>query len=154
MKTSTYAQQANDFLEATNTSLTIAFSHKGKHFEEDKEDRNIYNVKLSNKKHTYCFTFGDSINNTRQMQNARTQAEMLKYKPTKYDILACLNVSYEDDFKGFCDEFGYEQYDYDNEVNNFLNESAFVTFKAVQKETENLKLLFSSDELEMLQEIQ
>lgn len=153
METSTYTEQANDFLKATNTSLTITFSHKGKHFEGDKKDRNIYNVKLSNKKHTYCFTFGDSINNTQKMESAKSQSEALKYRPTKYDVLACLNVDYSTDFKDFCDNFGYERHDFDNEANNFLNESAFVTFKAVQKETENLKLLFSEDELEMLSEI-
>lgn len=153
MKTSTYTQQANDFLKATNTGLSITFSHEGKHFEDDKEDRNIYNVKLSNKKHTYCFTFGDSIYNTHKMKSAKSQSEALKYKPTKYDILACLNVDYSRDFKDFCDNFGYEQYDFDNEANDFLNESAFVIFKAVWKETENLKLLFSDDELEMLSEI-
>jgi hypothetical protein len=44
-------------------------------------------------------------------------------------------------------------HDFENNKNNFINESAFVIYKAVQKETENLKLLFTEEQLEELNEI-
>lgn len=153
METS-YEKQAKEFLEKTNTKLTIAFSHKGKHFAGDKEQRNIYNVKLSNKNHTYVFQFGDSINNTRLYETAKSIAEQSKYRLKPYDILACLQIDYSEDFTDFCSEFGYEEHDFDNKKNSFLNEESFTTYKAVQKESDNLKILFTEEELELLHEIQ
>lgn len=39
-----YINQAIEFLNKTNCKLTIEFSHNGKHFEDDKSNRDIYNV--------------------------------------------------------------------------------------------------------------
>lgn len=148
-----YTEQAENFLNATNTKLSITFSHKGKYFQDDKEERNIYSIKLQNNKHTFVFNFGDIINNTRGLENAKSLNEQKKFKPTKYNVLVCLNVDYSTDFQDFCSNYGYEENDFDNKKNNFINESAFLTYKAVQRETENLKMLFNDDELELLSEI-
>jgi hypothetical protein len=149
-----YTEQAEEFLNKTQTKMSISFSHKGKHFQDDKEERNVYVIKLQNDKHTFVFNYGDSINNTKRLENAQNLKEKTEYKPTKYDVLACLNVDYSEDFEDFCSNFGYEENDFDNKKNNFINESAFVIYKAVQKETENLKLLFSEEEIELLHEVQ
>lgn len=63
--------------------------------------------------------------------------------PSEYRILCCLSV-FDGDFKDFCGDFGY----------NEDSIKALKTFKAVQEESNNLKMLFSDVELEQLAEIQ
>jgi len=53
----------------------------------------------------------------------------------KYDV---------EDFKFFCDSFGYDE----------DSIKAEKTYKAVLKEYENMKMLYSDKELETMQEIQ
>lgn len=143
METLTYKQQAKKFLKDTKTNISIIFLRKGLHFEGDTEQRNIYNVTLLNDKHTYSFNFGDSIHNTEK-----------GIKPTIYDVLSCLNIDYSEDFKDFCENYGYDACDEDNWDGNFINESVLRIYRSVKKETESLKKLFTEDELEMLHEIQ
>lgn len=64
--------------------------------------------------------------------------------PTAYDILACLDVLYEDNFKDFCTSYGYEV----DSIN------ALKTFEAVKEQDRNLRKLFDRSELETLAEIQ
>ena len=78
-----------------------------------------------------------------QKDYASIQDEEIK-KPTAYDILACLDVMYEDSFEDFCDSFGY-----DSDSISALN-----TYESVKEQSESLKDMFSEEELEMLHEIQ
>ncbi len=149
-----YNKEAIKFLYDTKTTLKISFSHKGKHFDGDTQARNIYTVLLTNANHSYRFNFGDSINNTEKLEHWKTKlSQRHKYKPNAYSILACLQVNYCDTFEDFCNEFGYEGCDPDNFDGNFINESTMRTFRAVQEETENLKQLFTEQQLEDLHEI-
>lgn len=63
MKTeiSTYEQQAIDFLQATGTTFEAKFLRNGKHFEDDKESRDIYEITLRRGNRIYTFNFGQSI---------------------------------------------------------------------------------------------
>lgn len=64
-----YIKQAQDFLDETNTTLTLEFKEYNTYFPKDKEKRNIWNVTLENKCHRYTFTFWDSIHNTKSIKD-------------------------------------------------------------------------------------
>ena len=56
-----YQQQANDFLAITGTTLTVTFLKHGKHFTDDKEERDVYECELKRGNRSYKFKFGQSI---------------------------------------------------------------------------------------------
>ena len=91
---------------------------------------------MSNDRHEYEFTFGQSVNGTEKHQ-----------KPTAYDILSCLTTYDVGTFNDFCDNFGY----------NNLKLSEYPNIKkiynSVISEYNDLKKLFTDDELEKLSEI-
>lgn len=64
-------------------------------------------------------------------------------KPNEYDILACLDVLYEDTFEDFCLSYGYST----------DSIKALKTFDAVREQDRNLKKLFNFKDLELLADI-
>ncbi len=173
METLDYQQQALDFLTATGSTIEIKFSHYGKHFDGDKEDRDIYDVKISRGKRSYSFKFGNSLNDSgfyytvgrrkvdldRSLLDKKDLMFRIKMKdhsfvsnidkihrpiaPTEYSILACLQKYEAGTFENFCGDFGYDEY----------SRTAEKTYKAVVKEFDKLSALFNYAELEQLQEI-
>lgn len=166
-----YIKQAIEFLNKTNSQLSIEFSHNGKHFDDDKSNRDIYNVTLSRGQRSYKFKFGQSIMNSQYYQDrvikgrtyttdgkARTGNysinDLNKYdlymklikgtKPSEYDILSCLTTYDPDTFENFCSEFGYDT----------DSKKAEKTYNAVKDEFMNLCALFNDSELDLLREIQ
>lgn len=148
-----YELQAMQFLIDTKTDIEIKFLRKGRYFEGDKEVRNIYAVILKNDNHEYYFQFGDSIHNTEQMDKVWKPNQKNKFKPKAYSVLSCLNIDFSEDFKDFCDNFGYSACDKDNFDGNFINEASMKVYRAVQEETKNLQLLFNEEQQEKLHEI-
>jgi len=65
------------------------------------------------------------------------------HQPSAYSLLACISVSYCEDFNDFCCEFGY-----DNDSISALN-----TWKEVRRQDIELQKLYDEKELEMLHEI-
>lgn len=132
-----YEQQAIDFLESTGTKLELLHIAYDKYFYDDKERRDIYKFTLTRGKRSYTARFGQSIANTGQV-------------PSAYDVLACLGSYYPDDFKDFCDEFGYE-------VDQYEDRAKYKAVKAIHKaclrEQSGMNMLFSEQELEQLAEI-
>ena len=63
--------------------------------------------------------------------------------PTAYDVLSCLTKHEINDFDDFCDEFGYDT----------DSRKAEKIYKAVVEEWKNVKILWSDEEIEELQEI-
>lgn len=53
-----YEKQANDFLAKTSSTISIEFKRYGKHFVNDKEERDIYTVTLKRGSRSYTFDFG------------------------------------------------------------------------------------------------
>lgn len=127
-----YDKQADKFLKDTKTKLTIRYLKHDKHFEDEENTRDIYNITIKNPKGEYTFKFGNSISDT--LENK---------EPKPYNVLACLTTYDPEDFKNFCDSYGYEE----------DSRKAERTYKAVVEELENLKRLFTIEELEQLGEI-
>lgn len=170
METTNYNKQAEDFLTACNTTITIKFLRNDYHFEGDKDKRDIYLITLTRGNRRFVFAFGQSIMNSQYYQdiNIKERTYTLNggyrtgnYKildidryqsfiklikgtlPTAYDILACLTKYDPGTFEDFCDNFGYDR----------DSRSAKKTYKAVVKEWNNVSKLFNDSEIELLQEI-
>lgn len=127
-----YKERAIAFLQWANTTFTAEFKEHSTYFDDDKEQRDIYTIVLKNATHRHRFTFGQSI-------SASLKGEL----PTAYDVLACIQKYEVGTFDDFCSDFGY-----DND-----SRKAYKTYKAVLKEWKNIELLFTPEQLEILQEI-
>ena len=167
---STYEQQAIDLLNQLNLTFKAEFLKHGKHFEDDKQTRDIYKITLQRAGREYSFNFGQSINCSgvykvknypkykdkcwRDMTSALNELGYSErsniYRnpnfsaPSAYDVLACLQKYDVGTFENFCSEFGYD----------VDSRKAEKIYKAVCDEFTNVERLFSPDEIEILQEIQ
>ena len=59
-----YEKQATDFLEKTGCKMTITYKENRKYFPNDKETRDVYEVKIERGSRVWKFKFGNSINNS------------------------------------------------------------------------------------------
>jgi|WetSurMetagenome_2_1015567.scaffolds.fasta_scaffold25323_3 hypothetical protein len=129
---SEYDKQANKFLKDTNTKFSIKYIKHDKYFPDDKEARDIYRFKFVKDGKVYSGTFGQSINGS-----------FKKEIPSAYDVLSSMTKSDVYSFEEFTSEYGY----------NSEEKSSKKIYKAVQKERENLKRLYSEEELNQLADI-
>jgi hypothetical protein len=113
-------------------TLTIKDVQYKKYFPEDKQPRYVFKLQLKRRGNgSYTFNFGQSI---------AAGAE----EPTLTEVLECLQKYDVGDFEEFCSTFGY-----DND-----SRTAERTYKAVCKEYEAMSRLFTSEELELLNNIE
>ena len=127
---SAYDYKAKKFLDETNTRFSTEYAEFGLYFETDTDKRAIFNVILENSRGSYGFRFGQSI----------VKGET---PPTAYEVLACLTAYDVGSLANFCADFGYNT---DSVIAN-------KTHEGVTAEYENLKRIFSEDELLKLGEI-
>lgn len=133
---SEYEKMAEDFCKKYNVKMTISFKKYDRYFHADTESRNIYRIRIDRDHKTYSFNFGDSIINTK-----------IGKRPTKYDVLACLQKYDVGSFDDFISEYGCV-------IENAGDyHKVFKTYKACCKEYKNVNRLFS-DCMEELAEIQ
>lgn len=170
MKLSEYERQAIDFLAKTNTDIDIQYLKTGKHFEDDKVERDIYKVTFTRGNRSFSLQFGQSLANSKKWrdrlngnifllngrgENNRFRVVSDEYlndfcdvipgeEPTAYDILACIQKYDVGTFKDFCGEFGYDE----------DSRKAEKIYKAVLQEFNNVQKIWSDEEIEELQEIQ
>lgn len=171
-----YEKQAQDFLDKTSATLTVEYSHTGKHFDSDTEERDIYNCTLKRGGRSYKFTFGQSIANSgfyytkgkrkinidRKHLDRKDLVSFIKrtdwdflnngksdiiHKPKKPTVYDILACLTKYDPETFEDFCRALGYDTDSR-------SAKKTYKAVVKEYLNVCKLFTDEEIEDLQEIQ
>ncbi len=135
---SEYQQQAVNFLLESETTCEIKSIGLRNPNWDSKRDVNAYRVTLSNKRHTWSFDFFDSIKNTEDKKSASLDF---------YSVLACMGHYTPESFDEFCSNFGYE----------FKNETEYIKAKSAHlaclDQDKNLKKLFTSEQLEKLQEI-
>lgn len=130
-----YITNAKNFLKSCNAKMSISFKRYGRHFADDKDFRNIYNIRIDRNGKTFKFTFGDSVYNT---NNGK--------RPTVYDVLACLQKYEVGSLDDFINDFGYE-------VNNKEDlKRVNKLYKAVSREYEKVNRIFG-DVMNELQEI-
>lgn len=130
-----YGSQARDWLEATDSTLYVAFSHTGKYFPDDRDNRDVYNVTLSRGNHNYTFTFGQSLNDS---------AAGCRRQPSAYSILACMVKYNPGTFENFCGDFGHDT----------DSRSAEKMYHAVVDQWLQLSGMYPPEQLDDLAEIQ
>lgn len=163
-----YEVQTEKFLKDTQTEFKAEFLKHGSHFEDDKDKRDIYRVTLKRGNREYSFNFGQSIahsgrytyykgsekvvSNDKKELNKRVgrivalgelKINTEQQPPSAYSVLSCLQKYEVGTFKDFCAEFGY----------NEDSRKAEKTYNAVVEEYNNLKMLYSDEELEKLAKI-
>lgn len=127
-----YNVQAFDFLRKHNSTMHCKLLRKGRYFNEDTEGRHVYEITLKRNGEQYVFTFGQSVYATQRNET-----------PSVYDVLSTIQKYDPGTFENFCGDFGYDE----------DSRKAEKTYQAVQDEYNNIKRLFSSAELEEMQEI-
>lgn len=177
---STYIEQATSFLTKTNTTLTVKFLKHDKHFVDDKESRDIYEVTLTRNTRNYTFNFGQSINCSGEYIVAPHLRNKLwceqttkgKYAFTKKEFIALPSFSKQNPKDiylnpNFAVPNAYDiltclqKYDVGT-FENFCDEfgynndsiKALKTYEAVSKEYKELQTLFNDTELDEMREIQ
>ena len=133
-----YRKQATDFLASCNATMNIQFvgTEINPHWNET-EERNKYRFTITTPQGKMEGDFWDSIYN-----------KMNGTKPNEYDILACLEKYEVGSIDDFMHEFGYEV----NSTRDFTN--LLNTYNAVVKEYNDLRRIFTDEQMEMLREIQ
>ena len=108
--------------------------------------RRAYYINLSYNNKNYRFTFYDSI-------NAYKNNEKLNHKDTLYAVLMDMQA-YDNApiYNDFCNEFGYDPYNDDYPYGTWYNKEAYRAFEGCRKASEHLHEMFTSAELEALQE--
>lgn len=133
-----YEKQGREFLTLTNTTMEQVYLGRRKHFPDDKEPRDCFQVVLKNERGFYSFTFGDSLVNTEKARNSA-----MRQKPSAYSVLACLTKSEpEQNVDAFASEYGYEK-----------PSEAIHVHKAVLEEWEGVQKLWTPEQLLALAEI-
>jgi hypothetical protein len=173
-----YEKQAANFLESTGATITTRYVGHRPYWPDDTEQRAVWEITLSREgRKPYVFTFGESIHDSyeildlnltfpRKMKSwphdiynyrgykaaleagggevqGRYRIVPTKIEPTPYSVLAILDANSPESFEGFCSDFGYDT----------DSRKALDTFLAVQKQTGELRRLFTTKELEQLSEI-
>jgi len=183
MKTeiSTYEKQALDFLAKTNTGFTAEFVRHGKHFDNDKDTRDIYSVTLKRGNRSFTFEFGQSVMASGEYQvreglrnklwceqvtggkYALTAKEFkATFKPMDFvaskDIAKNPNYSAPTPYDVLACLTKYDPGTFEDFCGEFGydtdSKSAEKTYNAVVNEWKNVQSLFSDAEIEELQEIQ
>lgn len=124
-----YEENAIKFATNNQIKFQILETSYGKHFVNDTEERYIFKIRLSHKRNSYTFNFGQSI-----VDGAK--------EPSLYDVLACLQKNEVGTFENFCADFGYDEFDKNSKR----------IYKNVCKEFEGVEIVFIHC-MEQLQEI-
>jgi hypothetical protein len=174
-----YQKQALDFLAATNAQIEVKYLRTGKHFDDDKEERDIYKVTLSCKGRKFTFDFGQSINASGEyvfISHLKNKVYRERFLPNRafmskseYKLISMRLNSQKDVIKNpnYAIPDAYSvltcltKYD-PGSFENFCSEYGYdtdsrrakKTYKAVQNEYTQLCTLFTNTELELMQEIQ
>jgi len=134
-----YEKQANDFLQATSTTLTI--KNAGAAINEtwgDGATRYKYRFTIKNAKGQYIGFFWGSINEYNNNER----------RITAYDILTSITKYDPCSFDDFVGEYGYT-FDNMKEYNR-----ARKIYQGVTEEWEAVKMLFNSDQIDALRDIE
>lgn len=59
-----YQKQAEDFMQKFGVTMEVKYLKTGKYFDDDKEERDIYEITISKNGRKYTFNFGQSISNS------------------------------------------------------------------------------------------
>ena len=128
-----YEKEAEEFLVKVGAKMKVDYCGYMRHFKDDKEKRNVWDVTFSRGDKSMTVRLGQSINES-----------VLINPPTAYDVLSCLTKDDPGDIDEFTSEYGYTK----GEVSE-----AIKTYNAVCKEYSDVRRVFG-DVMDELREIQ
>lgn len=143
-----YEVQANEFLKKACTKMSISRVGEVNGFPFDDHDslwHYKYQVTLTRNKKQYRFTFYDSHYN---WQNNK--------RPSRYDVLACVEKYDPGCFEWFIKEYGYDraEFGYEYGMENKKEEKRIKKiYEACKNQYERLLDLFGEDLMEDLRDI-
>lgn len=166
---------AQDFLNNTGATLAVEYSRTGKHFEDDKEERDIYKVTISKGGRSMSFDFGQSINASGKYiivdsNNGYLRGQKIAndagLKKAKSAYVGSGFYKFYQENKSYSVPSAYDvlaclqKYEVGN-FENFCQDFGYDTdsrkaekvYKAVLDEYKNLCTLFDVEEMQQLQEI-
>jgi len=170
-----YQQQAIDFLTATNTQFSATFLKTGKHFNDDTDERDIYEIELKRGSRVYKFKFGQSVNNSGEYlisiyirnqlgglkRKFASKKELKKFSPfglVVNDIVKNHNYSAPTPYDVLACLTKYDPGTFEDFCNEFGcdtdSKKAEKNYLSVKDEYMNVCALFTDAEIEQLQEIQ
>jgi len=174
-----YDKQAEEFLTKTGTTFEVKFLRHDKYFPADTDTRDVYEITLTRGDRKYSFEFGQCIahsgrflkygnyqrgvsNGTPSKKHGKkfpdgiflppkdSAAGMREWErnpdwgiPTAYSVLACLEKYCVGSFDDWCSELGYDT----------DSRQAERTYKEVKEQHNQLKMIYSDSELELMAEI-
>jgi len=176
--TTDYNQQAIDFLVKTNTAFNATFLKTGKHFTDDKDERDIYKIELKRGTRSYSFEFGQSIVCSGEYQVRKELQNKVWCKNTtggkiclsakefkalgwmtgiEKDILKNVNFKAPSAYDVLACLTKYDPGTFEGFCSEFGcdtdSKKAEKTYNAVKDEYKSLCSLFTDDELQEMQEI-
>lgn len=128
-----------DFLVQSETSFSCEFIGHGPFFPQDTDTRDIYQVTLSNRRHTFKFNFGQSVRSSASGRKIADAGD----RPTAYDVIAAMAKHHPGSIQEFCEEFGYDP----------GSEEVECIYIMYGREWEAVRQLFTEEELEIYKEI-
>lgn len=175
-----YQQNAIDFLNKTGVKMTVKFIKNGKHFDTDKEDRDIYEIEFIRGNRSMQIMFGQSLNNSgfklKTVVNERKIAtpdsernllltnnkaiRFLVEKIVKFNLITTDKIIKPTEPNAYDVLACLQKHDigtYENFCDEFGyntdSKSAEKTYKAVKDEYLKVCSLFTEQEIEILSEI-
>jgi len=169
-----YDEKAFEFLEKTNTEYKADFWKIDKYFDDDKEERAIFNITLKRGNRVFTFTFGQSLADTwiihdgakigrymlfhnklifvqavKEWKAGRKDktgfwVEPNRKPPTPYSVLAAITKQDPGSFEEFCSDFGCDT----------DSRKAEKIYQAVKHEFKELQRLYNDYEIERLAKIE
>lgn len=130
---SEYTEQAENFLKAHGLTFKAVYIEHGKHFPDDKEERDIWRLSIHRGRRSFSVRYGNSL----------AASDYGNTPPTAYDLLACLTKYDPGTFANFCGDYGYSEDSRKDEK----------VYKAVVREWAKVSRFFTAAELEELQDI-
>ncbi len=171
-----YEKQASDLAAKLGLELIINKVEHRKHFLDDTDSRDVYNVTLKRGSRSYTFDFGQSINCSGKYighkrlclnnfkQYLFSEEDIKKWKldgwwcKKTYEIKKNPNYKEPGFYDILCCLTKYDPGDFNNFCDDYgySNDSikALKTYEAVTTEFVAMQSLFSDEELELLTEIQ
>ena len=157
-----YDKQAQEFLTKTGATFDAKFLFHGKHFDDDKDMRDVYLITIKRDSRLWRFNFGQSIAESGDAHGSfvnecprscvhyntgtfpcRAHARK-RTTPSAYSVLAAITKYDPGTFQNFCDEFGYDT----------DSRRAEKVYFAVQNEWDNVRKMWRGKEIELLGAIQ
>lgn len=173
MPTSKYLNKAIDFCIETGTMFKVKYLRAGKHFADDDSIRDIYEITITRGQRSFTTEFGQSLNRSgkyivvdRGEHKFYDKEDAVKYcrsmglsakaieenpdfsRPNEYDFFATITKSDPGDFQEFCNEMGYDERPL-SEYHKVMK-----IYEAVKREWNEIRALYSDEEIEKMYEIQ